>query len=153
MAYLNKRFVRFAEKNLLLMFRVINTYIERALAMGIYISAATNVRGNGGKGEKKKMEKRENQEIIRLLKKQNALLVDISKKLGELLEASKDEEIRDKAREAMANCGVPELLDNEKTLETCHVIKDGVRFTFHEGRLVEKRDANKSDYYLYRKAV
>lgn len=99
------------------------------------------------------MEKKESQEIVRLLKKQNALLVDISKKLGMLVETSKDEEIREKAKEAMESCDIPKLLDNENTLETCHVIKDGVRFTFHEGRLVEKRDASKSDYYLYRKAV
>lgn len=95
-------------------------------------------------------------EIIKLLRKQNAILADISKKLDRLSEAedkkAKDEEIREKVKQAMESCDIPDLLDNEKTLETCHVISHGVRYTFSHGRLVEKKDANQMDYYLYRRA-
>ena len=68
MAYLNKRFVRFAEKNLSLTFRVINTYIERALAMGIYISAATNAKEHGRKGEKKNVMEQNKEELARRIR-------------------------------------------------------------------------------------
>lgn len=97
-------------------------------------------------------------ELVKLMRKNNAILADISKKLDVVIGDSKkisleDKTIQEKALEAIKqvdNSYIPKLNDNEKTLEICHVVKDGVKYTFNNGKLIEENKATPLDCYLYR---
>lgn len=92
-------------------------------------------------------------ELVKLMRKSNAILADISKKLDVVIGKPEDKAIQEKALEAIKqvdNSYIPKLNDNEKTLEICHVVKDGVKYTFNNGKLIEENKATPLDCYLYR---
>lgn len=96
-------------------------------------------------------------ELVKLMRKQNAILADISKKLDRIDPqfSPEDKAIQEKALEAIKqvdNSYIPKLNDNEKTLEICHVVKDGTKYTFNNGKLIEENKATPLDCYLYRNA-
>ena len=98
-------------------------------------------------------------ELVKLMRKNNAMLADISKKLDRIMgdgpASPEDKAIQEKALEAIKqvdNSYVPKLNDNEKTLEICHVVKDGTKYTFNNGKLIEETKATPLDCYLYRNA-
>ena len=105
-------------------------------------------------------------ELVKLMRKNNAMLADISKKLDRIMGdgpklkidpqfSPEDEAIQEKALEAIKqvdNSYIPKLNDNEKTLEICHVVKDGTKYTFNNGKLIEETKATPLDCYLYRNA-
>ena len=47
---------------------------------------------------------------------------------------------------------IPQLTENEKTLEICHVVRNGILYTFNQGICVEQRAANKFENYVHRQA-
>lgn len=99
-------------------------------------------------------------EIIKLLKKQNSLLCNIYKKLDEI--DKKDltvkrsyEDIKNISRVPLTLSSeqtIPQLTENEKTLEICHVVRNGILYTFNQGICVEQRVANKFENYVHRQA-
>lgn len=98
-------------------------------------------------------------ELVKLMRKNNAMLADISKKLDRIMEdgpiSPEDKAIQEKTLEAIKqvdNSYIPKLNDNEKTLEICHVVKDGTKYTFNNGKLIEETKATPLDCYLYRNA-
>ena len=105
-------------------------------------------------------------ELVKLMRKNNAMLADISKKLDRIMGdgpklkidpqfSPEDEAIQEKALEAIKqvdNSYIPKLNYNEKTLEICHVVKDGTKYTFYNGKLIEETKATPLDCYLYRNA-
>lgn len=98
-------------------------------------------------------------ELVKLMRKNNAMLADISKKLDRIMDdgpiSPEDKAIQEKALEAIKqvdNSYIPKLNDNEKTLEICHVVKDGTKYTFNNGKLIEENKATPLDCYLYRNA-
>lgn len=90
------------------------------------------------------MTDRDSKEIISLLKKQNSILVSIYKKLEEMDRRTISEDIPFDS--------IPKLTSNEKTLELCHVVKDGMLYTFNKGCCVECRKASNFEQYVYRSA-
>ena len=99
-------------------------------------------------------------EIIKLLKKQNSLLCNIYKKLDEIdkrsvMVKSNDEVEKDISRVPLpfsSDQTIPKLTENEKTLEICHVVRNGSLYTFNQGICVEQRAANKFENYVHRQA-
>ena len=99
-------------------------------------------------------------EIIKLLKKQNSLLCNIYKKLDEIdkrsvIVKSNDEVTKDISCVPLtlsSDQTIPQLTDNEKTLEICHVVRNGILYTFNQGICVEQRAANKFENYVHRQA-
>lgn len=99
-------------------------------------------------------------EIIKLLKKQNSLLCNICKKLDEIdkryrIETESAENIEDISRVPLtlsSDRTIPQLTENEKTLEICHVVRNGILYTFNQGICVEQRAANKFENYVHRQA-
>lgn len=99
-------------------------------------------------------------EIIKLLKKQNSLLCNIYKKLDEIdkrsvMVKSNDDVAKDISCVPLAFSSdqtIPKLTENEKTLEICHVVRNGILYTFNQGICVEQRAANKFENYVHRQA-
>lgn len=99
-------------------------------------------------------------EIIKLLKKQNSLLCNIYKKLDEIDKKSirvksSDDGIKDISCVPLTLSSeqtIPQLTENEKTLEICHVVRNGILYTFNQGICVEQRVANKFENYVHRQA-
>lgn len=99
-------------------------------------------------------------EIIKLLKKQNSLLCNICKKLDEIdkmsvMVKSNDEVAKDISCVPLplsSDQTIPQLTENEKTLEICHVVRNGILYTFNQGICVEQRAANKFENYVHRQA-
>ena len=99
-------------------------------------------------------------EIIKLLKKQNSLLCNICKKLDEIdkksvMIKSNDEVTKDIPCVPLtlsSDQTIPKLTENEKTLEICHVVRNGILYTFNQGICVEQRAANKFENYVHRQA-
>lgn len=97
-------------------------------------------------------------EIIKLLKKQNSLLCNIYKKLDEIdkrsiMLKSSDDDMKDISCVPLSNNQtIPQLTENEKTLEICHVVRNGILYTFNQGICVEQKVANKFENYVHRQA-
>lgn len=99
-------------------------------------------------------------EIIKLLKKQNSLLCNIYKKLDEIdkrsrIETESAENLKDISCVPLtlsSDQTIPQLTENEKTLEICHVVRNGILYTFNQGICVEQRAANKFENYVHRQA-
>lgn len=99
-------------------------------------------------------------EIIKLLKKQNSLLCNIHKKLDEIdkssvMVKSNDDVAKDISCVPLtlsSDQTIPKLTENEKTLEICHVVRNGILYTFNQGICVEQRAANKFENYVHRQA-
>lgn len=97
-------------------------------------------------------------EIIKLLKKQNSLLCNICKKLDEIdkrgrIETESAENIKNISSVSLSSDQtIPKLTENEKTLEICHVVRNGILYTFNQGNCVEQRAANKFENYVHRQA-
>jgi hypothetical protein len=99
-------------------------------------------------------------EIIKLLKKQNSLLCNIYKKLDDIdkrsvMVKSNDEVEKDISCVPLtlsSDQTIPKLTENEKTLEICHVVRNGILYTFSQGICVEQRAANKFENYVHRQA-
>lgn len=99
-------------------------------------------------------------EIIKLLKKQNSLLCNIYKKLDAIdkkgvIVKSNDEVAKDISCMPLtlsSDQTIPQLTENEKTLEICHVVRNGILYTFNQGICVEQRVANKFENYVHRQA-
>nr|DAP15078.1 MAG TPA: hypothetical protein [Bacteriophage sp.] len=99
-------------------------------------------------------------EIIKLLKKQNSLLCNIYKKLDGIDKRSLTlkrsyEDVNNISRVPLTSSSdqtIPQLTENEKTLEICHVVRNGILYTFNQGICVEQRVANKFENYVHRQA-
>ena len=99
-------------------------------------------------------------EIIKLLKKQNSLLCNICKKLDEIDKRSVMVKSNDEVAKNIScvpltlssDQTIPKLTENEKTLEICHVVRNGILYTFNQGICVEQRAANKFENYVHRQA-
>lgn len=97
-------------------------------------------------------------EIIKLLKKQNSLLCNIYKKLDEIdkrgrIETESAENIKDISCVPLSSDQtIPQLTENEKTLEICHVVRNGILYTFNQGICVEQRVASEFENYVHRQA-
>lgn len=99
-------------------------------------------------------------EIIKLLKKQNSLLCNICKKLDEIDKRSAMVKSNDGVEKDIpcvplpfsSDQTIPQLTENEKTLEICHVVRNGILYTFNQGICVEQRAANKFENYVHRQA-
>lgn len=97
-------------------------------------------------------------EIIKLLKKQNSLLCNIYKKLDEIdkrcrIETGSAENIKDISCVPLSSDQtIPQLTENEKTLEICHVVRNGILYTFNQGICVEQKVASEFENYVHRQA-
>lgn len=104
-------------------------------------------------------------DLIKLTRKNVAIMAEINKKLDKIIYNEPKEkkkmpnpdltDIQEKAKaaiEEVEDSFVPKLNDNEKTLEICHVVKDGTLYTFNKGKMVDEKKATPLDCYLYRKA-
>ena len=99
-------------------------------------------------------------EIIKLLKKQNSLLCNIYKKLDEIDKRSVTVKSSDEVAKDIScvpltlssDQTIPQLTENEKTLEICHVVRNGILYTFNQGICVEQKVANKFENYVHRQA-
>lgn len=94
------------------------------------------------------MTDKDTKEIIKLLRKQNSILINIYKKLSE---DEEEEAAKAKAVDIPLDM-IPKLTSNERTLELCHVVKDGNLYTFNRGICVECRKASNFEQYVYRSA-
>ena len=91
--------------------------------------------------------------IVNLLRKQNAILADISKKLDVVVNRIKTdaESELDDSNDILPDM-IPRLTDNEKSLAICRVVKDGILHTFNYGNCIESRKASEFEKYICRSA-
>lgn len=93
------------------------------------------------------MNEKDCKQIINLLRKQNAILADISKKLDLVCAGGETKELN------LPNADmIPVLTANEKTLDICRVVKNGILYTFSYGNCIESRKASNFESYVFRSA-